>query len=321
MVAPRPLFLAGGDVPVGNVDEPALRRVVVAAEEVVLRRAYHVRSRHGDVLVPAEVVRALACGIIDSVVLLERLGEGRHRAHRVVGDVLDVRREEALVPVVDTRSDVRPPEERLRERRAVGETRLQLDETASGLQADAMRAPHARQGIVVAHPHRHTAVLVLLDLDVGGHERGGTMMLRPVELHAAAHPRAGESDKRGLDHVVAVEEVVVAVLLVLGDVNATAEFRQKHEAHVLVLKRHRVVLLHRRRVVHLVDERHGIHLPARSLVDSLLEEHRVLLRLAHRVRLDCDLLALDFHLKIAVLCFTCFLYHFLLLMWRKAQVF
>ena len=172
---------------------------------------------------------------------------------------------------------------------------------------------------MVAHPHRHAAVLALLDLDVGGHERSGTVVLRPVELHAAAHPRAGESDERGLDHVVAVEKVVVAVLLVLGDVDAPAEFWQEHEAHVLVLERHGVVFLHRRRVVHLVDERHGIHLPARALIDPLLEEHRVLLRFAHRIRLNRDLLALDFQLKITVLCFTCFLYHFLLLMWRKAQ--
>ena len=76
MVAPRPLLLAGGNVAVGDVDEAAVRGVVIAAEEVVVRGAYHVRRRHGDVPVPFKVVRAWTRPVVDSVVEVLRDGEG-----------------------------------------------------------------------------------------------------------------------------------------------------------------------------------------------------------------------------------------------------
>ena len=68
VVAPRPLLLARGDVAVGDMHEPAVRGMVVAAEEVVVRGAHHVGRRHGNVLVPAEVVRAMAATVVYAVI-------------------------------------------------------------------------------------------------------------------------------------------------------------------------------------------------------------------------------------------------------------
>ena len=149
-----------------------------------------------------------------------------------------------------------------------------------------MRAFETVQRVVVGHPRRHAAVVAALDGDFDGHERRGSVVLRPVELHAAGKPRAGKPHKRGLDDGVAVEEVVVVVRLVLPDVDASANLGKKDNARVVVFKRHRVVFLHHRLVHHLVDERHGIDLPAAPLVDALLEEHRVLLRRTNRVGLQ-----------------------------------
>ena len=149
-----------------------------------------------------------------------------------------------------------------------------------------MRTFETVQRVVVGHPRRHAAVVAALDGDFDGHERRGAVVLRPVELHAAREPRTGKPHERGLDDIVAVEEVVVVVGLVLPDVDAPADFGKEDDARVVVFERHGVVFLHYRLVHHLVDERYGIDLPARALVDALLEEHRVLLRRADRVGLQ-----------------------------------
>ena len=124
MVSPRPLFLAGGDVAVGNVDETTMRGVVVAAEKVIVGGAYHVRCRHGDVLVPCKTVRAGTFRVIDAVVDSVGARERGRGTDCVIGDIGDVGGEEAFVLVVDTRGDVRPPVERLRERGTVVEPGL-----------------------------------------------------------------------------------------------------------------------------------------------------------------------------------------------------
>ena len=60
-------------------------------------------------------------------------------------------------------------------------------------------------------------------------------MLRPVELDAAGDPGAQQADERGLDDVLAVDEVVAGVA-VLDDVDAAADLGQQHDAQVLVLE-------------------------------------------------------------------------------------
>ncbi len=57
------------------------------------------------------------------------------------------------------------------------------------------------------------------------------MMLRPVELHATGNPRPQQANESGFDHILPVEEIV-AVRLVLADVNAAPDLRQDHQADV-----------------------------------------------------------------------------------------
>ena len=78
--------------------------------------------------------------------------------------------------------------------------------------------------------------VLLLDEDIGRHEGAGAVVLRPVELDAAGDPRPGEADERRLDHVLAVEEIVVVVRLVLADEDASADFRQHHQPDELVFQ-------------------------------------------------------------------------------------
>ncbi len=56
-----------------------------------------------------------AFAVIDSVIVTPAVGIFAHGAARVVGHVIDVGREKALVSFVHTSRDVRPPKECLRE--------------------------------------------------------------------------------------------------------------------------------------------------------------------------------------------------------------
>ena len=107
------------------------------------------------------------------------------------------------------------------------------------------------------------------------------MVLRPVELDAAANPRAGQSDKRRLDDILAVDEVVI-VRLVTSHVDAAAELRQDHDSDELVLQmngRPRVVV---RNIGDAVIEGQRIHSAAGALINTLLDEHRIAIGLARR---------------------------------------
>ena len=225
--------------------------------------------------------------VVDAVVRAARHREARHRALRVVGDIGHVGREERLVPVVDAGGDVRPPQERLGQRRPIDEPHPHLDQRRVGMDRDPVHALHPVHRLVLAAPHRHAAVRVLLDRPVHRRVRRRAMVLRPVELDAAADPRAEEADERRLDDVLAVEEVV-AVGAVEAHVDATADLGQHHQPQVPVLEvdgRPGVVDAF---VGEAVRERVRVDPAGAALVDPLLEEHRVGVGRRHLVGGDRD---------------------------------
>ena len=115
---------------------------------------------------------------------------------RVIGDVIDIRRKEALIRLMDARGDVGPPKKRLCQRRAIVGAHLEFDVGLAGMQADAVHSLHARHWIMIAAPNGHRAVSVFFNLIINGQECRGPVMLRPVELDAARNPGPGQSDQR-----------------------------------------------------------------------------------------------------------------------------
>ena len=101
--------------------------------------------------------------------------------------------------------------------------------------------------------------------DVHREVRGGAVVLRPVELHAAGHPRPRQPDQGGLDHGVGPEQVAAAAALP-GHVDAPAELRQHDHAQPLVLQVHRAPGPLVRLVGDLVVERQRVHAAGRPLV-------------------------------------------------------
>ena len=61
MVAPGPLLLAGSNVVIGDMHHASVRRMVVPAEEILLRANDHVAGGHGNVRIPAQIVRRVRC--------------------------------------------------------------------------------------------------------------------------------------------------------------------------------------------------------------------------------------------------------------------
>jgi len=199
------------------------------------------------------------------------LREFGHRALGMVGDEAHVVGEERLVMLVHAGGDVRPPEEGLRVAAAIVEADFQFEIGAPGAQADAMHTLHARHGIVIATPHGDGAIGFAFDGYFDGEKSCRAMMLRPVELDSTGDPRASEADKCGLDDVLAIEEIV-AVDLVVSDVDAATDFGQDHDAQVLVFEMHRLPRVFAGCGRNTVDDRKGIDFAAAALVDALFKK-------------------------------------------------
>ena len=92
------------------------------------------------------------------------------------------------------------------------------------------------------------------------------MVLRPIELDAAGDPRSRQADQGRLDHRLAVDEVV-AVGLVLGDVDAAADLRQQQDAEILVFQPNGLPGVRGLRLGDPIGAGQGIDLAAAPLVD------------------------------------------------------
>ena len=181
-VAPGPLLFAGRHVVGGHMEHTGLSVVLVAALEVVARVDAHIRCGHLDVLVVGDVYSGR---VVHLVVCAGSDGEGAYGTLAVVEHGVDVRREDALVVVVDGHSGVGPPEERLRQVGAVVEHSLDFKVCAAGAQREAGHPLLVEHTLHLADPYRDGTVFMLLDGGVDGHERAGAVVLGPVELYTA----------------------------------------------------------------------------------------------------------------------------------------
>ena len=195
----------------------------------------------------------------------------------MVGHVMHIRREEALVRLVHLRRNIRPPEECLDEGGPIVSAHLQLDRRFLRVKADAVHSLHAGHRIVVAAPDGDTPIGMMLDLNVNRHEGGGAVVLGPVELDAPGNPRAGQADQGRLDHILPVKEVI-SIRLVLTDMDTPSDLRQDHHPEELILQMHRIPGALLADLADPVEKREWINFAATSLIDALFKKHRVLVR-------------------------------------------
>src|SRR5579863_10257999 len=122
---------------------------------------------------------------------------------------------------------------------------------------------------MVAAPDGDGAIGVAFDGSLDRHKGGGPVMLRPVELHASRDPWAGKPNQSGLDHILAVKEVV-AVQLVEADMDPAANFRQDHDSDVFVFEMDRPPAMVLWLRADAIDDGERVDTAAASLVDAPL---------------------------------------------------
>src|SRR5579884_3504663 len=104
------------------------------------------------------------------------------------------------------------------------------------------------------------------------HVSRGTVMLWPVELHAAGDPWAGKPDQRGFNYVLAVEELV-AVGFIESEVDSPTDLGQDHQAQILVLDMDSLPRTWYSMLRHAFDARQRVDTPAASLVHAVFQKH------------------------------------------------
>ena len=220
---------------VRHVHHAAALAMVVAAEEIVLRGAGEVGGRVPGVLVQGDVPGLGHVDAVEHVVPRDGIADAGVQVVEV--DVGHVVGEEDLIGFVHRDGGVFPPQEGVALRRAVAQLHARLQIGAIAAQHHAHHALHPIHRLVLGEPADDAAVGALLDGIVAGHEAGGPVVVGPVELHAAGDPGAQRTDQRGLDHVLAIEEVVAGGLVPGGE-DAPADLRQDQHVQIVVLHVH-----------------------------------------------------------------------------------
>ena len=273
-MAPGPHLLAGGDVVVGDGGNALLQPAVIARDEVHVALPLGDQEGGGHLhgIVAGEVGALAVVKGTRGVVHALGDGPGQHRPTVVVVDPLHIRREDGAVVLVHRNGQIGPPHEQLGLGGAVVHPHLGPDVAPARFDGHAHHALHAIEGIHLAGPHGSGAVAVLLKRGLQGKEGGGTMVLRPVELDAAGDPCARQAHQSGLDHLVAIDEIVLAHLVPAAE-DLSAQRGQHLGCDVLVFQLVDFVFHIPLFIGDAIGIGQGIEPPAGALIGLLFKEH------------------------------------------------
>ncbi len=206
----------------------------------------------------------------------------------------NVRRKDGLRVVVYRDGGVCPPEKRLRQRRAVVELNVYLQRRAVWKQRHSGHSLGAEHVFNFADGDGAASVRIFKDFAVHRVKRARTVMLRPVELDSAGNPGPGKAYEGGFDHLIVVDKII-AVRLVVGALNAPAEFRQNHDKQILIFEAERLINRVARFVADRFDDGMRINLSRTALIDAFFKKNGVALGFSHRIGGNDDLLAPNTH--------------------------
>ena len=274
-VAPGPLFFARRHMVVRHMKQPGLAGFVVVAHKVKVRVGRHVGGRDRHVLVARDVHPRR---VVALVVFAGRNREGRDRAPAVVHDGVHVGRKDRVGVIVDRHRGVGPPQEGLRQVGGIVQPAPDFQIRLAGVQADCGHPLGAVHLVGLADIDGHRAVVVLGHAVVHRREGGRAVMLRPVEFNPARNPWPGQPHQRRFDDVVVIDKII-AVGLVEGAVNPSAQFGQDHDAQILVFQPDGMVGDLPADIRHLLGHRQRIDLAGAALVGAFFNEKRIFFRL------------------------------------------
>ncbi len=162
----------------------------------------------------------------------------------------------------------------MRHRRAVEELHRRLDVRLARTKRQPHQPLHAMSPFQFPDPNGLAAVVILRQHVVDRHERRVAVMVERAPFDSARDPGAQHADQGGLDHVLAVEEVI-AVGLVDRREQPPAEFRQDAQLDELVFKIQGLVRLVLADVEQMILERIRVNPLLGSLVRLMRVEHWV----------------------------------------------
>ena len=136
----------------GHVKHAALGIILVTTLEVVLRVDRHITRGNEYVLVVRDIH---TCRIVHFIIGTRSDGERRDGTLTMIEHRIDVGWEDTLILVVHLDGGIGPPQESLRQRRAVRHTTLNLEIGTTGAQREACHSFLVEHALHLVHPHRH----------------------------------------------------------------------------------------------------------------------------------------------------------------------
>ena len=189
---------------------------------------------------------------------------------------IHIRWEHRVVVVVDYNSRVCPPQEGLRERRAVVDSHFYFDVGLIGMQRKALHTLGTEHTLYLAAPHRNTAIGIVLDRIVGRQIGRRAVVLRPVKLNSARNPRSGKPHQCRFYDLIVVNEMAFFHLVVCH-VDATAQLGQNHHLDIFVFEEKGVVGFLLLLIINFLYNRIGINRATTALINPLFEKDRIFL--------------------------------------------
>ena len=107
-------------------------------------------------------------------------------------------------------------------------------------------------------------------------------MLRPVELNTTRNPRSRQPYKSRFDDMIVINEMAL-LYLVISHLYTSTKFWQYHDLEIFIFYPDGFPLLIHLLIRNRLNDRVRINHTTRSLIDTLFQEHRVLLRLSHLI--------------------------------------
>ena len=110
-------------------------------------------------------------------------------------------------------------------------------------------------------------------------------MLWPVKFYSSGDPRTGKSYQSRFDYMVIIYKMAL-LDLVVSHLNASSQLRKYHHLYIFVFKIDSLPFFVNLLVTDRFDDRVWIDHTAGSLIDSFLQENRILFRFPNFIRWD-----------------------------------
>ena len=304
--APSPLLLARGDMVVRHMEDTGFFAVVIAADEIIIRMVGHVGGGNRNILITGDIHTGRIILLVIDACCNREAG---HIALPVIHYRMNIRWEYRLRIIVDRHRRVGPPQKCLRHRGTVMQLGINPNICLVRENGKACHTLGAEHILNFTDNNGTAAILIFSDIAVNRIKRAGTMMLRPVELDTAADPRSCQTNQRGFDNMVIINEIVV-IRLIISTLDSATQFRKNHHVKILIFQAKGVINAIFFLITDFINHAVRIYFAAATLINTFFQEHRVFIRLTDRVGRNCHVLTPDgnslsniFHEKLSPILF------------------